>query len=538
MNSASPDSESSAPFQQTLLAALMSPQCYPHTAASIERIETHISTVLLTGSYAYKIKKPVDLGFLDFTTLALRRHFCEEELRLNRRLAPSLYLDVVAICGTPDRPRVCPRDTAGAIEYAVKMRQFEQQGLLDRMLARGDLAAQHVDALAATIAGFHATASRARVKDSFGRPAMQEAVVRQNFVQIRALQPSAEECRELDEIERWSDAQHAAVTPLMEQRQRNGYVRECHGDLHLGNIALVDGTIQVFDCIEFNADLRWTDVAAEIAFLVMDFAARGHPEFGARFLNAWLEISGDYEAVRLLPYYLAYRAMVRAKVACIRRHQSGLTAPQREAANAEFSAYLRLAKTFTQKRRPCLLITRGVSGSGKTTVTQPVLERLGALRLRSDLVRKRLHGMSAAARSDSAVGAGLYTRTATQATYNELHRLARLLIEAGWPVIVDATFLRKKQRDRFRALAAESDVPFLLLDCQAAPEELRRRVLQRSSAGTDASEATLAVLERQLETAEPLLTEECSNVVAVNTQHGDKIISTVEKLLSRFSEPN
>ena len=519
--------------REALLAALMKPQSYSHEVGGIERIDTHISTVLLTGPYAYKIKKPLNLGFLDFTTLASRRHFCEEELRLNRRLAPDLYLDVVAICGKPDSPRLCSRQTEGAIEYAVKMKQFPQHSLLDRMLANGELTRQHVAALARTIANLHAAANRAVKGDRYGTPASVEIQMWQNFVQIRALLAHAEDCGELDELERWSINEHADLIPLMAQRQSNGQVRECHGDLHLGNIALVDGEIQVFDCIEFNANLRWTDVAAEIAFLVMDFAARGHPDLGACFLNAYLEITGDYEAARLLPYYLVYRAMVRAKVACIRSHQADLMASQREASGADFTAHLHLAGKFTEKRKPCLIITCGFSGSGKTTVTRPLVEHLGALCLRSDLERKRLHGLDGMARSGSAVGGGLYAEATTQATYNELHRLARQLIESGWPVIVDAAFLIRNERDRFRALAAETNVPFLLLDCQADPEELRRRVVRRSATGADASEATLAVLELQLNTGEALSADERQQAISVITQYDDDK-SIIGKLPSRL----
>lgn len=517
------ETTSSEHSREVLLAALMRPQCYPHEAGNIERIDTHISTVLLTGRYAYKIKKPLNLGFLDFSTLDLRRHFCAEELRLNRRLAPDLYLEVVAICGEPDAPRLCPADSEGAIEYAVRMKRFPQQSLLDRMLASGELTRQQVDALARTVAEFHAAASRAGEGERYGTPATVAAQMRQNFSQIRALLAPAADGSALDAVEQWSLNEHAALASLMVQRQRQGRVRECHGDLHLGNIALVDGAIQVFDCIEFNADLRWTDVAAEIAFLVMDFAARGRKDLGARFLNAYLEISGDYEAARLLPYYLVYRAMVRAKVACIRSCQADLGEKLRQAATADFTDHVRLARTFTEQRQPRLLITHGVSGSGKTTATQTLLEQLGALRLRSDLERKRLHGLDGRARSGSAAAAGLYAATATQATYDELLRLARLLIDAGWPVIVDAAFLEKRQRDRFRALAAETKVAFHLIDCHAAPDELRRRVVQRAAAGTDASEATLAVLEHQLRTAEPLSAEERQQAISVEELPPEKV---------------
>lgn len=524
MSPLTPRSDAEGLLQQAILRGLMRPQSYPHAVGVIERIETHISTVLLTGRYAYKIKKPLSLGFLDFSTLAARRHFCEEELRLNRRLAPELYLDVVAICGSPDAPRLASRDAQGAIEYAVKLQQFPQQCLLDRMLAGGELTHQHVDELARIVAAFHAGAMRATREDRYGTPTSVAVPMRQNFAQMREFLKAPEERQALDELERWSFTVHEALAPLMAQRRREGYVRECHGDLHLGNIACVDGRIRIFDCIEFNPDLRWVDVAAEIAFLVMDFSARAHPELGARFLNAYLEISGDYAAVRLLPYYLTYRAMVRAKVACIRSHQPGLSANQQEDADMQFVRHIRLARAFTGKLQACLLVTHGVAGSGKTTVTQALIEQLGslgALRIRSDIERKRLHGLAGAARSASAVGAGLYAEAATRDTYDELYRLAQLLIEAGWPVIVDASFLLRSQRDRFRALAAAAGVPFLLLDCHAAMGELRRRVAQREAVGSDASEATLAVLEHQLDTVHPLAWDERDSALSVDTERND-----------------
>lgn len=539
MSPATHQNNSDSPLQQAVLRGLMRPQSYPHAVGVIERIETHISTVLLTGRYAYKIKKPLSLGFLDFSTLAARRHFCEEELRLNRRLAPDLYLDVVAICGSPDAPYLASRDAEGAIEYAVKMRQFPQRALLDRMLTSSELTRQQVDELAQIVAAFHAKVARAAGGDRYGTPASVAAPMRQNFVQMRAFLKVQGESQALDELEQWSLAEHAALAPLMVQRRRDGYVRECHGDLHLGNIACVDGHIRIFDCIEFNPDLRWTDVAAEVGFLVMDFSARARPDLGARFLNAYLEITGDYAAVRLLPYYLVYRAMVRAKVACIRSHQTGITASQREAAIAEFAAHIRLARAFTRDLRPCLVITCGVTGSGKTTATQALVEQLGslgALRIRSDIERKRLHGLAGAARSVSAVGAGLYAEAATRGTYDELYRLARLLIESGWPAIVDASFLLRSQRDRFRALAAAVGVPFLLLDCHAAADELRRRVAQREAAGNDASEATLAVLEHQLDTVEPLAADERGSALSIDTQH-DAGQDIVEQVCARLNLP-
>ena len=530
--------------QAQLLQGLLQAHAYPHEVGKVERIETHISTVLLAGKFAYKIKKPVNLGFLDFSTLQLRRHYCEEELRLNRRLAPRLYLEVVGIAGSVDAPRIGPLNlpnAEGAIEYAVKMERFEQSALLDRMLAGGALTSRHLDALAATVAAFHARIERSVAGGNdhagYGTPASIEAPVRQNFEQIRPLLETGAERAALARLEEWSRAAHAGLSPLMEERRRAGFVRECHGDLHLGNITWIDGEIQVFDCIEFNPRLRWIDVASEIAFTVMDLAARGRPDWGARFLNAYLEITGDYAALRLLKYYLVYRAMVRAKVARIRAAQTGDELRQaglHRAVLDDYADHIKLATSYTEPGKAALIVTRGVSGSGKTTATQPLVEQLGAVRMRSDVERKRLHGLPREARSHSALNAELYAPAASQATYAELRRLAALAIAAGYPVIADATFLRRAWRDDFRALAAELNVPFLIFECRADAAELRRRVAQRERCGQDASEGTLAVLERQLQEDEALSAEEAECAVIVDTQRvtPDEIVDRVRSRLA------
>lgn len=514
--------------QEAVLRGLLDAHCYPHAVDAVERIETHISTVLLAGAYAYKIKKPVDLGFLDFSTLALRHRYCEEELRLNRRLAPGLYLGVVAIVGTAAAPRIVAMDdpaATDAIEFAVKMQRFEQSALLDHMLARGELQPHHVDALAATVAGFHRRIDRAG-NGGYGTPENIAVPMRQNFAQIRPLLSTPGEISELDQLERWSIAQHRELELVMAARQREGYIRECHGDLHLGNITWIDGEIHVFDCIEFNPGLRWIDVVNEVAFTVMDLAARGRPDWGARFLNGYLEITGDYAALRLLPNYLVYRAMVRAKVARIRAAQTEGEL-QREAL-ADYAGHIRLARAFTLPRQAALMITHGVSGSGKTCATLPLVEQLGALRVRSDVERKRLHGLPQEARTGSALHAGLYSDAASMDTYVELGSLAVRVIEAGYPVIVDATFLSHARRSAFRAIAAELSVPFLILDFRADAGELRRRVSQRQALGKDASEATLAVLESQLQDDEPLDSDESGFVMAIDTQ-----VDTPSDILAR-----
>ena len=341
-----------AEAQEQLVAGLQDPASYPHPVQRVRLIETHISYVVLTGSYAYKIKKVVDLGFLDFTSLGKRRFFCEEELRLNRRLAPRLYLDVVSIGGTPQKPQLGVE--AGVFDCAVKMREFPQEGLLDQVLARGELRAEHIDAIAAVVAEFHQRVERARPDQPWGGAHSIEEPMRQNVSQILALLDSDAERETLAAIESWSLQEHEALLAVFEQRHAQGFVRECHGDLHLGNIALVNGEIQIFDCIEFNANLRWIDVINEIAFLIMDLEERGRPDRAARFLNAYLQETGDYAGLRLLRYYQVYRAMVRAKVARMRASQAHLSADERRNALGAYGVYTAYALKLIAPPNPAL----------------------------------------------------------------------------------------------------------------------------------------------------------------------------------------
>ncbi|HUF20421.1 MAG TPA: AAA family ATPase [Burkholderiales bacterium] len=481
----------------------------------IRVIETHISFVLLTGRFAYKIKKHLDLGFLDFTSLDKRHHFCDEELRLNSRLSPQIYLDVVPIGGTQDAPRI--GDGEGVMEYAVRMREFDQHWLADRALARGELLPRHVDALAQRIADFHASVPRTDSRAGYGSPEAIRAPMEQNFAQLRALAGNAAERSALDSISDWSAREHARLENTFERRVRDGWVRECHGDLHLGNIVLMDGEPQIFDCIEFNPNLRWIDVENETAFLTMDFAERGRSDLANRFLNACLEAGGDYEGLSVLRFYLVYRAVVRAKIARIRAQQDGIPAEASRVALDAWTSYMGYAQRTMQPRDRALLITHGLSGSGKTTVSQVLVEALGIVRIRSDVERKRLHGLAATVRSGSTVGAGAYTGSATGATYRRLVKLARQVLLAGFPVLLDATFLSRDQRDLVRDLARDLAVPFLILDCRAPEAVLRARVAARERAGTDASEATRAVLDHQLRTVEALGGAERADALAIDT---------------------
>ncbi len=493
-----------------LIRSLVSPDCYDHATAQVQRVETHISHVLLTGEFAYKIKKPLNLGFLDFSTLDKRLYACQEEVRLNRRLAPDFYLGVVPITGTPDAPRV--NGSGAAFEYAVKMRQFPPDATLDRLEAQGLLTSRQVEILAATAARFHLQdCARAGAETPWGEPQQVWQPVDQNFRQIAPLLSAPADRRLLEDLQHWSTAEHARLAPLMAERKRDGFIRECHGDLHLGNLAWVDDHLLVFDCLEFNPGLRWIDIVSEAAFCTMDLMQRGHPDWAWLFLNTWVEVSGDHAGLALLRYYAVYRALVRVKVAVLRAGQT--RGAGHAAALAEARTLLEQAASLTRPLPLRLDITHGLSGSGKTTVARAQMQTPGAICLRSDIERKRLAGIDALARSDSGVGQDLYAADATRRTYARLAQLAGVLLDAGWPVIVDATFSARWQRDLLREQAQSRSVAFHILDLQVPVAILRERIIRRARAGSDASEATPAVLQHQIDTEEALAVDEQADIV-------------------------
>lgn len=523
------DLPTSVTFQAEVIASLKSSRAYPHPVSVVELLQTHISYVLLAGEFAYKIKKAVDLGFLDFRTLAARQHFCQEEVRLNRRTAPDLYLDVVGICGTADNPFI--NGTGTPIEYAVRMRRFNRNATLDRLLDRGLLDPSVVDATADAMVAFHRSLAAGPLEHGMGEIRSIEYPTEANLSCLSKHVSSLRGKALLAAHALWVAQQHEALRSAFLRRLADGYVRECHGDLHLSNIAWIDGRAVFFDCIDFDPDLRWIDVMNELAFLAMDLQSRDRSDLSWRLINRYLDSTGDYGGLEVLRYYMAYRAMVRAKVAILQATQdtpdSGVEA-ERASAN-----YLRLAATYAELPFPTIILTHGFSGSGKSFLTEELCQIGGAIRLRSDVERKRIHGLSARDHSQARVGSTLYRADATRATYQRLRELAAQTIRWGYPVIVDAAFLAGWQRKLFLDLASSFGVPCVIVDLEVELEVLRERVLARHGHGQDASDADLAVLEWQVATSEPLNSEELA--ITVRADLGTlPLASTPEALWARI----
>ncbi|GEM_PF-30307 len=498
--------------QQLLIAALAAQ--LRQLGEQVSTFETHISWVLVAGRYAYKFKKPVCFDFVDFSTLASRHHYCLEELRLNRRLAPELYLAVVAVGGTVDHPVL---DSDGeAIDYAVKMRAFPQEAIWTERIRAGTIVAAEADLLARKLARFHATAAVAPAASDWGSSAAVGRLGEDDLRVIGSLLPSAQAGAQWRRISALLARRFKEVLHLLDARKALGSIRECHGDLHSANIVTIGGDVTAFDCIEFNDRLRWIDVLDDIAFLCMDLRYRERPDLAARCLNAYLEETGDYPGLPALRYYETARALVRCKVALLRAAQMpGMR--DAEQWQAQAASYLRFALAMEQPASPSvLMITHGFSGSGKSTFAQSLVDEFGAIRLRSDVERKRLHGLDPHAGAAAALQAGVYAPDASASVYARLWTLAASVIAAGRPVVVDAAFLKRAQRDQFLQLAKQAGVPFLILDVYASPATLRDRVVARACRHQDPSDAGLAVLDYQLATHEALGADERGYAMALD----------------------
>ena len=517
----------------SLINKLQNPALYDHSVDQFEVIETHISWVLLTGDYVYKIKKPVNFGFLDFSTLEKRHFYCDEELRLNRRLAPQLYLDVVTIHGSEAHPQLNGpadvKDYGEVIEYAVKMRQFPQTHQLDRLLAKNGLNNSVIDNLASKTAQFHLSISSVTEESSYGDVEHVKQPMLENFTQIRANIDDPTITPLLDKLEQWTQQQLQQLSSTIQLRKTQGYVRECHGDMHLRNIALWRDDIVIFDCIEFNENFYWIDVMSDIAFLVMDLENRQQDELAQRFLNIYLEITGDYEGLSLFILYKVYRAMVRAKVNVLRMIQEKKGAEEYEQTFKEFLQYLTLAERYIKPAIPMLLINYGLSGSGKSVGARQLAEKFPAIQVRSDVERKRLFHVLEIGK---ATEQKLYSAEATEKTYKRLVAIAQCLLSAGYSVIIDAANLKLQQRRLFSELAISMNIPYFILAYQAEEAILKQRIKQRVQRDDDASDATVEILQHQLENHEPISEEEKLFTVEIDTSDDVDINAIIKQIYS------
>ena len=480
---------------ETLITALQDAKLYDHEVKNFSVLETHCSWVILAGYYAYKIKKPVDFGFLNYTSLAKRKHYCEEEMKRNQLLAKQIYLNIVPVYGTVDKPNFNGR--GDVIEYAVKMHQFPQENLLSNVQKQGRLTGEIIDKLATRLAHFHATTNAVPQSSIIGNSEHTHQQIRDNFTQTLPLLENEADQQELQQLSNDVKILYQKVKPVIDRRKASGFVKQCHGDVHLNNIVLLNNEPIIFDCIDFNDDFCWTDTMADLGFITMDLDEFGETHFSWRLLNHYLQISGDYDGLQVLPYFQSYRAMVRAKVAMI--SLANTTAPEKRAEYyRRYKGCVALAKAYLQPKKAKLLLTCGVSASGKSTLAQQLSNALNLVTLASDRERKRQANITLQDDCSAPVSTELYSQQQTEQTYGTLLKLSKTILAAGCSLIVDATFREYKHRQTFARLAQQINVPFIILYCHAKEKQLRRRLSLRQQQAQSISDATQEVLTLSL----------------------------------------
>jgi uncharacterized protein len=506
-----------------LIQQMLQADFYAHkVVGEIELIQTHISFVLLTGKYAYKIKKAVNFGFLDFSTLEQRQFFCQEELRLNRRLAPELYLEVLPIYLADSGFSF--EQTSEVAEYTVKMRQFNQSDLLINLFEAGEITAAEVIDIGKQLAKFHAQAETNEHISSFGSVEAVRQVAEDNYQSTTKYIGIAQTQTQYDQTRTYTEQYFKANSHLFSDRQQQGKIKECHGDLHLKNICLYEGKVQIFDCIEFNEPFRNSDVVYDAAFLAMDLEFRGRPDLANLFLNTYIEQSGDYLALRSLPLYLSMRAYIRAKVTSFLLDDPGIPLTVKESAKTEAAAYYKKAWEYTQVGSGKIILMCGLSGSGKSTVAQELAQKLNGTQIRSDAVRKHLAGIELSDRGDRSI----YTSEMTEKTYQTLIEYGILLAKSGFTVILDAKFDRLKYRSQVFDLAEE--IPVKILHCQADLETLTQRVSDRTAKNNDVADATVDLIPSQQASFEPFTATELNALVSLDTTQTTDWQSLIEVL--------
>lgn len=479
------------------LAFLNDPQSYPHKPAAVELVQTHISYVFIAGDMVYKIKKPVNFGFLDFTSLEKRKFYCEEELRLNKRLAPSVYIDVLPLSLNAGG-KITWGSGENIIDYAVRMKKLPQEKMLKTLLARGLAGEKTMDAVARKIAAFHRTAETGGRIDAMGGIDTIRHNHEENFAQTQKYINSTISAYQYDFIKDYVIKFLEKKKPLLEKRITESRIRDCHGDLHLEHICVDNEEIIIFDCIEFNERFRFADVAAEVAFLTMDLDFNNYTEQSEFFAESYLNHAKDNDMPLLLNFYRCYYAYVRGKVISFRLDQKEIPAEERTAITQTAKRYFDLAYKYAARlEEPVLILTAGLMGSGKSYQARNIAQMLQAEVIRTDVLRKELLNINPTDRHHVGFGEEIYSDEVSRRTYGRAYELAAAMIKAGRPVIIDASFKSRPERHRAALLAGDLNVPFYMIECTCCDEVVKTRLDRRAQEKDNASDGRWEIYAAQ-----------------------------------------
>jgi uncharacterized protein len=501
---------------RSILKSLLKPEAYPEPTTKVELVQTHVSWIFLTDAHAYKIKKPVDFGFLNFSTIDRRRFYCNEEVKFNSRLCQGIYEGVVEL-----------RESAGSasfqgdgpvIDYAVKMKRLPAERMLDRMIAENTVQASELIDVARVIAEFHRTAPTSPSVAEYGHLDRILFNWQENFDQTTPFENSTLPASERELIRTWVSTYAANHSETFSQRVADGFIRECDGDIHLENICLVNGSVFIFDCIEFNERFRCCDTAADVAFLLMDLDYHGRHDLSEEVITAYLDASGDTGMMELVAFYKVYRAFVRGKIESFHMRDADIDPREQSLSKAKAVRYFRLARGYIERStfQTTIFITCGLMGSGKSTLADQLSFELGIALFTSDMIRKQSADIAPDTACSAAFGEGLYSQQNNDDTYDELIRLAKEQLAVRRSVIIDAAFLHKKDRLRCADLAEHSAARFIIIFVSCGEPENRRRLVERSTSGRAISDGRSELLNSQRQIFEPP-TEERGVVISIQS---------------------
>lgn len=488
---------------RSVLKSLLKTDSYPDPTTKVELLQTHVSWIFLTDSHAYKIKKPVDLGFLNFSTIDRRRFYCNEEIKYNRRLCPDIYEGVVELRETNGGASF--RGSGRILDYAVKMKRLPAERMLDRLVMNNAVSVTEMRNIAHTIAEFHQTAATSPAISEYGRPERIRFNWLENIEQTVAFENTTLPASEREVVRSWVASfmeKHAAI---FTKRVEGDFIRECDGDIHLENICLTESRVYIFDCIEFSERFRCCDTAADVAFLLMDLDFHGRQDLSDEVLSAYIEVSGDSGMTDLLDFYKIYRAFVRGKIESLHSIDTGIDLRQRSSATARAIRYFRLARGYIERLRlpKTLFITCGLMGCGKSTLATQLSFELGITTFNSDTTRKQLASIAPEAPVLANFGQGLYSDQTSKVTYNELLKLAEGELKKGHSAIIDACFIHRDARKLFADLAERFAVNFVILFVSCSEPINRRRLSERSAIGRSISDGRNELLNSQRKAFEP-----------------------------------
>lgn len=513
--------------------ALERPEAYPERPQEVEHLQTHSAHLFLTPQYVYKLKKPVDLGFLDFTSFEKRRSVCYRELSLNRRMSPDVYLDVVKVCREPGG-RIGLESSGQVLEHVLKMRRLPAERAMDRLLEDNQVSEEMVRQLGRLVGEFHL---RAATSPEIARYGSREAIsrtIKENFDQIEPFVGRTLSRDRYERLRRYCEGFLEEHSGLLERRVEKGRVRDCHGDLHTAQVFYTDRGVRIIDCIEFTDQFRYVDVACDIAFMAMDLDRVARYDLSRAFVEAWREVTRDSGALALLDLYRVHLACVRGKVESVRLDSEHFTDEEKAEAARRARTYFNLAYYYVQRRTPpILLLSTGLIGAGKSTLARFAGGDAGFAVISSDIVRKRLAGVSSSTRSYAAFESGLYTPEFSRQTYEELFNQARPLLLEGHSVILDATFSRRWQREAAATLAREAGADFWVVQCMAGERDVRERLQRRQARGSGVSDGRWEIYLREQDSFEAMDEVPRDRLLVVHTS-GRPATESVRFVLGRL----